>query len=337
MKRLIIRLLSEKQYRSIRHFFQKIRLKHELKQCYKYDLSRYYCNNATVNESSSSLLSKIVKEYHALEKGLTMPDFRLGFGRALVLSLINHCIEYSQRYDSSNKQLIHAVSVVLEYDFVHIESQNILDNLLKQKIEELRSCNISSVSSIQRDTSSKDLFSFIDSPFPQFANSRCSVRNFSNEEIPMERLNAAIELARSTPSSCNRQCWRTYVFTDKAKINQILDIQGGSRGFGHLTNKLVVIVSETSVFSASSERNQMFVDGGIYTMNLLYCLHYYQIAACTLNCCFNVDIDKQLRKICGIKESEVFVAMLSCGIPQNFFKVAYSKRVDIECTNRVIK
>ena len=105
-----------------------------------------------------------------------------------------------------------------------------------------------------------------------------------------------------------------YVFVNKKQIVKILEIQGGNRGFGHLTNKLIIIAAELGGFSGLSERNQAFVDGGIYAMNTLYALHYNQVAACIMNCSTSPEKDKQLRSLCKIKESEVFIAMVACGI-----------------------
>jgi hypothetical protein len=50
-----------------------------------------------------------------------------------------------------------------------------------------------------------------------------------------------------------------------------LKLQGGIRGFGHLTNKLIVITSDTAVFLMM--KDQAFIDGGMYAMNVLYGLH----------------------------------------------------------------
>ena len=143
-------------------------------------------------------------------------------------------------------------------------------------------------------------------------------------------------MAKNAPSACNRQSWRTYVFTNKKLIEEILLTQGGNRGFGHLANKLIVISGNVSVFGGSHERNQVFIDGGIYAMNVLYALHFNEIAACILNCSFDIEYDQKLRKLCGIKDSEVFITMIACGLPVDSFKVALSPRKDLSQTNCII-
>jgi nitroreductase len=71
-------------------------------------------------------------------------------------------------------------------------------------------------------------------------------------------------------------------------------------------------------------------------MNLLYAIHYQKIAACILNCSNNIEKDKSLRKLCNIKNSEFFIAMIAFGIPPENFKIAGSKRYDLKKTNTMI-
>ena len=90
------------------------------------------------------------------------------------------------------------------------------------------------------------------------------------------------------------------------------------------------------LFGGIAERYQVYIDGGMYAMNLLYALHYNQIAACILNCSHTPEKDELLRNICGIKDSENFIAMIACGIPPERFKIAISRRYERSDTNNII-
>jgi len=103
-----------------------------------------------------------------------------------------------------------------------------------------------------------------------------------------------------------------------------------------LTNKLIIVASELGVFTGQEERNQAYIDGGIYLMNLVYSLHYNKIGACILNCSNSIEKDIELRKLSMIKESEVFIAMVACGIPPETFKIATSTRYSLDKTNVII-
>ena len=306
-------------------------------RAYQYDFKLYYkFSDIKGNGTSTNLIGEIIRKYHVIEKGLTMPQTRLGFGKELVLSLCEVCEKFILNFGKTDEQLLHAIGVLLEYKKWH-DSQNYqLDAKIVAAIQILEGYSTSAKVIPQKEFTKAEYFDKVESDFFQFSNTRSSIRNFTAEDIPLNKILNILELARNTPSACNRQSWRTYVYVDKDLISKILDIQGGNRGFGHLTNKLIVVASELGVFTGLEERNQVYIDGGIYLMNLVYALHYHKIAACILNCSNFIEKDRQLRKLCKIKESEVFIAMVACGIPPESFKVAISKRYSLDKTNVIV-
>lgn len=331
-------LLPTAVVRHIQNWKNKRRISKELKYAYEADLSRYSLHSGTFDSNSKQKkIGRIIREYHVIEKGLTMPDTRMGFGKDLFLDLITHCIEYVDLYGDKDEQFTHAVSVIFEYELFHRKKKFELDPAIVNSINSLKRVTAQRIIGMQKEMTIDDYFKDVNSIFPLFAASRSSVRNYSNIEVPSHVIISALELSRTTPSACNRQCWRTYLFESKEKINEILTIQGGNRGFGHLSKKLIIITSEIGVFSSVSERNQVFIDGGMYAMNLLYSLHYNKIGACILNCSNTIEKDIKLRKLCGVKDSEVFVAMIACGIPPSTFKIATSHRYGLESTNIIIE
>lgn len=303
---------------------------------YIYDLKRYSRYSKTNNLNSRIKLEGIIiKEYHVIEKGLTMPSRRLGFGRDKMISLCNNCLLYIGTYGVLPMQVEHAISVIKEYCKVH-DNNELKDTVLFAKIEELLSLSLVHTieSSSQIHTTRDEYFAYTNSSFNHFSESRKSIRNYINQDIPLTKIKEAIKLSLNYPSACNRQTARVYLYTDKEQIDKILEIQGGNRGFGHLTNKLIVITAELGVFEETTERNQAFIDGGIYLMNLLYALHQQEIGCCTLNCGNTPKKDETLQKICGTKKSEVFIAMITCGILPSEFSVALSPRYSMDevCT-----
>ncbi len=336
-KKTLKKILPHHIFEFLRIEKKKIVQRKQLKKAYLYDMERYIKYSDTLgSDTDQKLIGRIIREYHVVEKGLTMPETRLGFGKDLIFSLIQNCIDYIQQYGETDEQLKHAIRVVLEYERFHQEQGFALDsvvqtaiNNLKQKADEARYCQ-------QKEMNIDSYFQHINASFPLFAASRSSVRNYSDKDIPTTTIIQALELARTTPSACNRQCWRTYIIENKEQINLILAVQGGNRGFGHLTNKLIVLTAELGVFTSTGERNEAFIDGGMYAMNLLYGLHYNAIAACILNCSNTIEKDLKLRELCRIKDSEVFIAMISCGIPPENFKVAASLRYEADKTNKLI-
>lgn len=283
-----------------------------------------------LKSDKKKLIAKIIAEYHVVEKGLTMPDVRLGFGNENLISLINNCFNYINIYENTDSQIKHAVSVILEYKKFHNINKYSLDTNLIQKIESLKSKFDNITSSNQIIISNKEYFKNKNESFNVFSNTRKSIRNYSDEIIPITVIEKAVDLARNAPSSCNRQGARVHVFSSADIIKKILALQGGNRGFGHLTNKLIVVTEELGISHGVYERHQVYVDGGMYAMNLLYSLHHNNVAACSLNCNFSIKKDKQMRSLCDIKDSEVFIMMISCGYAPDQFKVSLSERYPVK-------
>lgn len=290
----------------------------------------------TYEDSEAKLLANIIRNYHVIEKGLTMPERRLGFGKERLENLIFDCQKYIKQYNSSDQQLQHAIDVVDEYKRLHEMGHYQLPSNLIILIDNLITYRIKYEIHNQIEISKDEYFLNVKNSFDKFSNSRSSVRNYSIEELSLDRILSALSLANNYPSACNRQTVRTYVYTDKEIISSILKVQGGNRGFGHLAQKLIVMTADLGVFISAAERNQAYVDGGIYAMNLLYSLHFNQIAACILNCSHAPEKDIEMRKLCGVKTSEVFIAMVSCGNPPEVFQIAKSKRHNLEKVNKVI-
>jgi len=304
---------------------------------YQYDFELYYkFSGISGRNSSLNLIGDLIRKYHVIEKGLTMPQPRLGFGKEVLISLCDVCEKFILNYGNADEQLLHAIGVILEYEDFHNVHNYKLDTDVLSAIQKIKGYPTDVKATFQKEVTKTVFFDKSDSDFFQFSNSRSSIRNFTDEDIQLDKILNTLDLIRNTPSACNRQSWRTYVYTDKKKILKLLDIQGGNRGFGHLTNKLIVVASEVGVFNGEEERNQAYIDGGIYLMNLVYSLHYNQIAACILNCSNSIEKDKELRKLSMIKESEVFIAMVACGIPPETFKIATSTRYSLDKTNVII-
>src|SRR5690606_17298019 len=167
-------------------------------------------------------------------------ESRLGFGRERLFLLIADCLQYIECYDVANPQLQHAIDVIGEYKKSHVDSGFSLDERLIEKINHLQQFKNKSEDHRQISKSNIDYFKHQSSSFDLFSNSRFSLRNYSEKMVPIDIIESALILAQNAPSACNRQTVRTHVFTDPEWIEEILVLQGGNRGFGHLSNKLII-------------------------------------------------------------------------------------------------
>jgi nitroreductase len=265
--------------------------------------------------------------YHIVEKGLTMPVPRPGFGKPVVLSLVNTVLKYlKMNLPQDEMEFRQSVSVLKEYKEFHEHINFGLDNDVVEKLGLLGNLFNSIEGLKQLKLSSDEYFKDVDKPFDLFCMSRYSVRNYTAQQIPIAVLHRCIELAQKSPSFCNRQPTRVHIVKSAEQKTRILEIQNGNRGFGHLAETLLVISSVISTTKDIHERNENHLNGGMFIMTLLNALHFNRIGACSLNWSVTNDKDTKLREILNIPENEVLLMIISCGYVPGEFSIASSPR-----------
>lgn len=295
---------------------------------YPYDAVHFYQHSLTsglINEDR--FLGAITLRAHVVEKGITMPNRRYNFGEENLFDLIHLCNEYiKHNYNTERTQFKAAVSVIFEYEYIHIENNKSLPLPLANAIKNLHTTL--PLHSVTPQITVEKCSMFQKGDFKYIAEHRHSIRNFCGT-IPLAKVRAAIELAQTAPSACNRQPIHVHIVdktTNKNLFNKILDLQKGNRGFGTDADKLLIITSVAEVYIGLPERNLMYIDGGIFTMNLLYALHYHEIAACTLSASllpssFSTDL---------LGVSETPIAIVAIGDCPDSFLVARSQKKHID-------
>lgn len=271
----------------------------------------------------------LTKAYHVVEKGLTMPETRLGFGKDNVVKLIELCKMYDlKQYDKTSLEFTHSINALNEYLKFHSDNGFEVDPVLVREIQSFSDSMGINTYSQQIKTTREEFSSKSEAPFDEFCKSRRSVRNFSSEDISLELLHQCVQLAQTTPSPCNRQPNRVYIVKNREIIEKIFSLQNGNRGFGHLGNAVLVFTSDLSVFQDTYERNEMYLNSGKFIMSMIYALHRYKIGSCALNWSVPIHKDLALKKILNVPSNEKITMTLVCGYLPDEFKVAFSPKID---------
>lgn len=296
-----------------------------------YDLNhhlKYSFNTKNLHKDKDSFKYYLTKQYHIIEKGLSLPETRSGFGQPKITNVIEKAQKYEKIYGSDELTL--SIRETLK-QYMSINKDSELTNVFRLTVNKYLDSNSKSGSGkgglkyIDRDFSSTLNLE----EFTIFAKSRVSVRNFSNENVSIGILKAATEAAQYAPSVCNRQSWKVHCYTDKSKILSILSYQNGNRGFSNVINKLIIVTSDAKGFT-SFENNQRFIDGGLFSMNLLLAIHAAGLGACPLNTCYPYIIEKKVKSVSGIPDNERLIMMIGIGCLKEKYSVAYSARNPID-------
>ena len=295
---------------------------------------RYLIEGQGKDFKSGHILKRIMLEYHVIEKGLTMPDMRLGFGEKVLLALISDINSYVNAFGENDEQVNVAIQVVLEYKRVHNQAQYQLKEEVLEAIETLKKFENRQEGTTQRLMTKEEFYSHNGCSFAEFASSRHSVRFFDGA-IEVEDIKNAIELAQTAPSACNRQSTRVKVVTDKSLIEKVFAIQHGNRGFGHLADKLIVLTVDMQYWDIATYWGG-YVDGGIYAMNLLYSLHYNKIAACPLNANLNANESHLVKTLLNIPDTESIFLFIAIGGVPDTFRLTNSHRTEYKSILTII-
>jgi nitroreductase len=299
-----------------------------LKKEYKKDMKKYSKHSFEYSriKTKRHYEADLVFFYHKIEKGLSLPNPRLGFGKKNVYHLLSILENYIKQYGWDDVSSV-ALNTLYSYYYFN-EKNNLKINDLLKRLEELKNLledgakilvgGVDEVTKVEIDKSNVN--------FKEFAYSRHSIRNYAQGDVSVDLIKEAVNIAQKTPSVCNRQSSRVYVYSDNEWKSEILKYQNGNAGFGESASKILIVTSELKDFRGANERNQSYIDGGMYSMSLIYALHSLGVGTCPLNLTITHKTEVKLKKVANISDSEVLLMMIAVGNLPEKLRVASSPR-----------
>lgn len=158
-----------------------------------------------------------------------------------------------------------------------------------------------------------------------FFRSRHSVRDFASRPVESEAIHTAIGLALCSPSVCNRQAWRVHLFSGP-DAKRALVFQNGNAAFAHSVPLVLVVSVDQSLFAGLNERNQVFVEGGIFASSLVWALHSLGLSSCMLNMSRSSGHLRRTATALDIAPSERIVMFIAVGYAEKGHRRTRSPR-----------
>lgn len=311
----------------------RLRMRQLIADASRYDRRRLfrYVGHQRFRSGRGQLELRMMLRYHTIEKGLSFRDIRPGFGREPVKESIQLLREYHQKYGTSVVCLYTAQSLQAYLDVHQSVGYDLGD--LRSQIESAIEPHLGPDAQVSDEgfggaitLERERLLAESRGNFASLMKSRYSVRDFSEEPVSLELIEKAIEIAMKTPSVCNRQGWGLHIFADPKRVLEVLGCQNGNRGFTHQINKVAVVTSDLRIFVGDGERNQAYIDGGLFSMSFGLALHSLGVATCMLNCSLGPAGDRKLRQAAGIPDHEVIIMMIAMGHYPERLKVCAAAR-----------
>lgn len=153
---------------------------------------------------------------------------------------------------------------------------------------------------------------------------RHSIREFSDKPVNKEVLEKAIELALTSPSSCNRQATEIYVLDGKYK-----DIAVKENNMN--ADKFLIICGKMDYFPIE-EINDWIVSTSIFCGYLSLALHSVGIAHCLIrkSIIYESSYNKELKRVLKIPDNQKIILEVAIGNYKDDFVVPVSKRRGIK-------
>ena len=275
-----------------------------------------YASLSVFDSGYDQLVARIMYNVHALEKGLAQrTGWQPGRGRKALRNLNDALAVYRrQGFEETLFAFAEGMSIIQRYQERHAGHDDVIASL-PQVIDP---AFLSPAEPSRYSAAGTKVIRRVDKSdnarrtFYEIAQGRSSVREFSGSPIRTAGVVRAVANAEKTPSVCNRQGWRVYWTEDKELAGKVLSHQGGF-GYTQMPEVLLTITVSNSAFVSPFERNQSFIDGGLYAMSVLYGLEAESLAAVPLNASLNARNRDSVQRLLAIDPSDEIIMFIAVG------------------------
>lgn len=267
-----------------------------------------------LEDKNRRLFYHLLIETHTIEKALSLPNPRPLFGKQKITSLIKMAERYDITFSPFPIQMLGGA--LKEYLSFH-ESQQIVEAPILDHVRGFFKRH-PDTEKLELMGGTKNVTDVYEADQPRdyaihFLKSRYSCRRFDSTPLGPELIQKIVSTAQSAPSQCNRQTSRVHYYSDPKKIDALLKLQAGSNGFREDLGNLFVVTSELTGWGGAGQRNQVFVDGALFSMFLMLVCHAHGVASCPLNLAKTNADEKKIKLAGDIPARERLIMMIGIG------------------------
>lgn len=304
-----------------------------------YDASRFAQASAlgAAPRNETQYAALVTMAYHQIEKGLSLPKPRHFFGEEPLRKLFALLDRFGETYKASQATAaaLHALQTYVDWH----SQRGLSAPIVADTSARLRGLQ-QRLSLAPGDE--HDAVLWVDQPpLPmdpaireQLLAGRRSIRDYAARDVALPLIEEAVRLALFSPSVCNRQAWQVRCLHDPETISRALLHQNGNRGFGHTVNRLLIVTAKLGAFVYAGERNQGWIDGGLFSMSLMLSLHSMGLASCPLNWNHEAHSDRAFRQEFDVPNDEAVIMFIAVGHYKPGYFICASPRLPV---SRVLK
>lgn len=279
---------------------------------------------AAVHEKRSKYFLK--RSIHRIEKGLLMSSRREVFALDYILDTTATLANLSGgRVIGDSPFLVWAYDVLAEY--FSIVGAHPTVEAARAVFEEVESTGHTEppVSSTSCRPASKMVYSDL----AALVRTRRSIRWFLPRTVPRDVIEKAVDLARLSPSACNRQAYQIRILDNPEEAQQVASLAMGTAGFSHNIPALAVIVARLRAFAHERDRHLIYVDGALAAMTFMYALEAQSVGSCPVNWPDIEHREQALESLLKLAPDERPVLFVCFGYPDPEGKVGRSVKIPL--------
>lgn len=297
---------------------------------WKFSKNNARCQNS---ENANKILTNILMLTHALEKAFSLPNPRKQFGLQKAKQLVENINTYIQKFGYSPSLNV-SLAVLTAYIYYHkkngvdIEEIRNIENHLRELI------TISGIKSKDLEIGGTyhltggELQEKGRQPFNILVENRFSIRNFSSKPVDDTLIYDALDLAKKSPSACNRQAYRVHIFRGEEK-NNLLKFQGGASSFFDSADAVLLLAADSNRYY-TRELFLGYVDVSLFAMSLMFSFTYLGIGSIPLTLGIPPEKLRMIKTNFLIPDNEVPVLLIAIGNYPDTLEVAKSYRNSVE-------
>ncbi|NLR93086.1 nitroreductase family protein [Flammeovirga agarivorans] len=290
---------------------------------------KYLKNNKLSN--SEALLRRNI---HRIEKGLIMKPRRKVFALDYIEETVNAFIQFSSNSEIKGTPSYIWFKNVLESYFDAVDLNN---EKLSKQFKLFQQLNLSSDHGNKRVPfrRSERLINTISyDQLKKLSLQRRSVRWYTNDKVPHKLIENAVDIAKLSPSACNRQPFYFRVIDDEALLKKVSGIPGGTAGFAHNFQMIIVVIGNLENYTFERDRHLIYIDSSLAIMSFLYGLEVQGLSSCVINWPDVPHLENKMNSVLDLENYERPIALISVGYASENDLIPYSEKKTI---NELIK
>ena len=300
---------------------------------YLYDINFYlsYRMFASLDNKGNGLGYNIIFSTHTLEKGLSHFDLR-PFGEKKIETIII-LLKKQQKFKNYERlfSFVNGINSLREYKKVYEKHKWTYKKEYKKVSEFLKEYeNIKEQGTGAYILTKEELKNDYNIDYKKFIKSRHSTRNYKNIPLKIEDIESAIDMAKYSPSACNRQYIKVHYYP-KGKMRQnVIDYSIGKGGLYLEGVNTFIITFDANGLSGDGERNQGYFNAGLFSTNFVNALHSLGIGTCFIQFSNSVEAEEKLKNLNKIPSNERIAVILFAGYYDDKSIFCISPRKDFE-------